>query len=221
MKRNLVTCALAAFAAGAIAQIPNGGFETNTVGGGFGDTADGWSNPVGLYPSSSPDTWDNGGVNGSAPGTSSYMTNVTAYEGKKWAAVATDAGLGGFEEAIESSTISLAAGQYTVSAALLADGLNTFNRHGLAEINVYLRDSGGGVHFGGTLAANTGNQQWELRSTLVTVGTADNYSVIFANESIENSYIGIDATNIAAVPEPATVATLSLGALTLLRRRRR
>ncbi|MFW5697955.1 MAG: hypothetical protein ACOCX1_05310 [Fimbriimonadaceae bacterium] len=44
--------------------------------------------------------WGNSGVDGSSPGSSTYMTNITAFEGTKWAALGAGSSTGFFGETI-------------------------------------------------------------------------------------------------------------------------
>lgn len=205
--------------------IANGGFESNTVNTGFtgyyGDVADGWSSFDDVY-SGSPDMWDNNGVDGNLPGTSSYMSGVLASEGTKFAAMASDNS--GFSEGVESTRFSLTAGtQYILSLDLLHDGFNGFNRHDPAELTVRLRQGNGPANVLGLLAANTVPSTWEARSLTFSVNQTDTYSLILSSETFDGRrpYLGVDNVNLEAVPEPGTMAALGLGLAAIARRRKR
>lgn len=217
MSKTFAFFGFACLSALSLGQVTNGGFELNTVGGGFNDLADDWFVVGDLFPNGIPDSWDNNGVNGNAPGTASLMTGATAFSGTKWSGLVSET----VKDAMEYESIFLTAGQYTVSAALYADGTNNFDLNGLAEINIRLRIGPGGIApIVGVLSANTANGIWEMRSSVITVETDGLHNLMLSNESDVRSYIGLDEVMLTPVPEPASLAILSLGAMALLRRGR-
>lgn len=218
--RRIALLAFLGIAAGVQANlVPNGNFELNTVGGGFGDTSDGWSVFPDVFAGGTPDTWDNGGVNGNAPGSATVLTGVTAYEGKKWIGLGAE-NSPNFSEGIESSSFVLTSGTiYRLSLAMLYDDSNNLGYNNPASLTVRLRTTGASsilTVFGPPASGRT----WETRSFDFVVGTSDNYTLILSNEDTAKSYIAVDAVNLV-VPEPATMAALAMGGLALMRRRRR
>jgi len=217
MNRNLVVLSLAVLSTASYGNlISNGGFEANTVYPGptlGGDPADGWA-----IESITPDVWDNGGVDGIAPGTFGYFPHVTAYEGTNWASLA---GFSGVSEAMSATPVALSAGQYTFSAALIYDEHNPLGYVNPAGVDVYLKQGAGAYALAGILAANTGPDQWELRSLNIQITTSDTYTFMLAIRAVDPAYVGIDDVQFNPVPEPATMAALGLGAAALIRRRRK
>lgn len=217
MKRNLVLALFAAMSTAAFGNlIANGGFEANTVYPGptlTGDPADGWA-----IEAITPDVWDNGGVDGIPPGAYGYFSHVTAYEGTNWASLA---GASGNNEAISATPVALTAGIYTLGAALIYDEHNSLGFSNPAAVDVYLKQGAGAYGLVGTLAANTGPDQWELRSVNFQITASDTYTIMLSLASTDLAYIGIDGVGLNPVPEPATMAALGLGAAALVRRRRK
>ncbi|MBV6457968.1 MAG: hypothetical protein HONBIEJF_01089 [Fimbriimonadaceae bacterium] len=205
--------------------VANGGFEVNTVNTGvlryWGDTADSWTKVL-----TTPDMWDNAGVQGNLPGDSGYMTGVTAFGGTKWAGIGTYSYMWGnnnwarYKEGIESSSMSLSAGQlYDASAMILYDSTNSSGWNNPGIITIRLKGTGPSFVVG-TFAPNTLPKTWQARSLQFTVPTTGMYSLIMSMESGPDAYVGIDDVGCAPVPEPATVAALGAGLATLLRKRR-
>lgn len=204
--------------------ITNGGFEVNTVNTGvlrfWGDTADSWTKVL-----TTPDMWDNAGVQGNAPGDSGYMTGVTAFGGTKWAAIGTEYYMWGnnkwarYSEGIESSAMNLSSGQlYDASAMIIYDSTNSSGWNNPGIVTVRLKGTGPSFIVG-TFTPNTMANTWEARSVQFTVPTTGTYTLILSTESGPNAYVGIDDVGCAPVPEPATITGLAVAAGALIRRR--
>ncbi|MCB8932797.1 MAG: PEP-CTERM sorting domain-containing protein [Chthonomonadaceae bacterium] len=197
--------------------IPNGGFEVNTTfpGDFSGDVADGWS-----ILSITPEVWDNTGTDGLAPGSSGYMPHVTAYEGSNWAALAANSTL---QEGIGSPTMALGPGLYDLSLAMIYDAHNPSPYTNPGALDVFLKKGAGGYVYQGTLAANTGADQWEVRSLQLSITSADTYSIGLYVQTGPNVYLGIDDVNLVAspVPEPFTMGLAGLAFAAAARRRLR
>lgn len=219
-KFAVLTMAAALMCSASANLISNGGFEVNTTfpGGFGGDTADGWTN---INPGTTPDVWDNGGVDGLAPGYSGYMPHVLASEGTNWASLVGDVG---WNEAIGSSYMSLGVGLYTLSLDMIYDAHNPGGYTGPGLIEVYLDQNGGGYSLVGVMAANTVADTWQSRSLVIGIVAADSYSIgLRAVEAPGRSYVGIDDVNLVAnpVPEPFTMGLAGLALAAAAKRRLR
>jgi len=220
MKGTLILAGMALMAGSAFANlIVDGGFEVNSAfpGNFSGDTADAWFN---LSGATTPDVWDNTGADGLAPGFAGYMPHITAYEGTNWASLV---GTIGWQEYIGSTYIALNPGVYTLSMAVIYDAHNPGGYTSPAGLDIFLAEGTGPYNFIGSLAQNTGSDQWELRSMSIVINSADMYSIGIQAQvgSAGSAYLGVDDVQLNPVPEPATMAALGLGAAAMIRRRRK
>ena len=205
--------------------IQNGGFEVNTNAGannGIDDTADGWSKFTDLSANSSPDVWDNNGVNGILPGLSGYFTGFTAFAGTKFASIAGNPSQNNYIEGIESSSFTLAANTtYILSAVYAYSGSAPNGYNNPAPVTARLRM----VSFPSVvltqLPANTLASTWQSSSYQFQVTNSGMYSLILSAEGAVNNYLGVDEVALNPVPEPATLSVLALGGLAVLRRMKR
>ncbi|MCB8932795.1 MAG: PEP-CTERM sorting domain-containing protein [Chthonomonadaceae bacterium] len=221
MKKLAIMIAVSSAALPACANlITNGGFELNTVwAGGPNDVADGW-----IALAGSPDVWDETGFDGLKTGTTGggYMPHVTAYEGSNWASIGSDAATS-FQEAIGSASMNLGPGLYTLSLAMIYDAHNPLNYVNPGAVDILLKQGAGGYVYQGTLAANTGPDQWEVRSMQLNITANDTYSIGLQAALGAKTYLGVDDVNLVAspVPEPFTMGLAGLALATAARRRRR
>jgi len=204
--------------------IQNGGFEVNTNPGannGIDDTADGWTKFTEFSANSSPDVWDNNGVNGLPPGTSGYFSGFQAYGGTKFASIAGSPAQNNYVEGIESSFFNLAANTtYILSAAYAYSGSAPSGYNNAAPITARLRMVSFPSAVLTLLPANSLANTWQTSTYQFQVANAGVYSLILSAEGPVNNYLGVDDVALNPVPEPTTLSVLALGALGALRRKR-
>ncbi|MBS1708290.1 MAG: PEP-CTERM sorting domain-containing protein [Armatimonadetes bacterium] len=223
-KLNLLTGTIACLCVSGIASanlLLNGGFETGTVSGnGFGSVPDPW---IGTF--SLADTYDDTGVTAMSKmegfGLPELMDGVTAFEGHRYLGAHTPySGFSpdGFAQELASP---MTIGQsYTVSAHMLADNRGAFggvfSNLGAIDVSGILA---GARTFLGRLEANSVGLTWEQRSVSFVADQEYTYLEFKGSEDSPSSYIGVDAVELAAVPEPGTLAAMGAGLLALARRR--
>lgn len=209
--------------------IGNGSFENVPgTGPGFQDQGlmpSGWPTASGT-----PDTYSNDGSFGLSPADFGNFPGITAFDGIRWVAgfsngrTAALTSIGG--EAFGTGLVSaLSAGAtYTIQAMLIQALRGDLNNPGGYDVFLATGNTAGGlagaVLLGG-LAPTTGIGGWESRS-LSFVAPADAAArgfLIFAPYQAGvggSSYPGIDAVSLnsdaGAVPEPASVAYMLVGA---------
>ena len=203
--------------------LDNSGFETGTVtGNGFGSVPDPW-----IGTGSLADTYDDTGATAMSKmegfGTPELMDGVLAFEGHRYLGVHTPYNGYNPDGFAQLLTNPLTSGQtYTVSASLLADDRGAFGGifSNLGAIDVFGIISGQ-HEFLGRLEANSVGMTWERRS--VTFLANRRYEYLDFNGSLDSpsAYMGIDAVELVAVPEPTTLVSLAIVGAGLARRRKR
>jgi hypothetical protein len=109
------------------------------------------------------------------------------------------------------------------SLRLLGEGL-------LDRVEVYFSDSGASTDVGGDFSflasfASDVDTGWQDQTLLISGLTAPasgrfGFHYVVDDTSLNGNYIGIDSVSINALPEPATIALVCLGALALRQRKR-
>lgn len=201
----------------------NSGFESGSVdSGGFGNVPSPW---IGTF--SLADTYDDTGVTANSKmegfGTPELMNGVTAYEGHRYLGAHTPYGgynPDGFAQLLATPlTIGNA---YSVSAYMLADDRGAFGGifSNLGAIDVFGLWQGQRTYVG-RLAANSVGMTWERRS--FTFVAEKSFEYLDFNGCIDSpsAYMGVDAVELVAVPEPATWASIGVAVALLVPRRKR
>lgn len=200
----------------------NASFEEGAVASnGFGSVPDPW-----IPTSSLADTYDDTGVTAMSKmegfGTPELMDGVLAFDGHRYLGVHTPYNgfsPDGFAQQLASPLTT--GWTYTVSAYLLADNRGAFSGifSNLGAIDVFGIRQTGGRDFLGRLEANSAGLIWEHRS--VSFLAEHDYAFLDFNGSLDSpsAYMGVDAVDLVAVPEPVTTMILAVGAVGLLRRR--
>lgn len=201
----------------------NSGFEEGTVdANGFGSVPSPW---IPVY--SLADTYDDTGVTAMSRmegfGTPYLMDGVKAYEGHRFLGIHTPWGGYSPDGVAQMMVAPLSMGMsYTVSAYMLADDrgafAGTFANLGAIQIQG-IRTTGGTDNLG-VLAANSVGLTWERRSVSFTAAYDYQYLIFAGYENSPSAYMGVDAVELVAVPEPGTLAALALGVVAGLRRKK-
>lgn len=201
----------------------NSGFESGTVtSNGFGSVPDPW-----IGTGSLADTYDDTGVTAMSKmegfGTPELMDGVLAFEGHRYLGVHTP--YSGFspDGFAQELAASMTEGQtYTVSAYMLADDRGAFSGtfSNLGAIDVFGIWNGARTLLG-RLDANSVGLTWEQRQVSFLADREYTYLEFKGSEDSPSAYLGIDAVELTAVPEPCTLFALALGTAALARRRGR
>lgn len=79
-----------------------------------------------------------------------------------------------------------------------------------------------GTQIGSQLNLTSTVNQWEeMSATFTATSTSQTLSIINLNPAFQGNDFALDDLSIEAVPEPGTIAALGLGAIAMLRRRRK
>jgi len=190
--------------------ITNPGFEDSSVAAGQGIMPVGW-----FATSGTPDTYSNDGSFGLAPSGFGNFPGVTSHGGNCWIA--------GWSAIPESFMTSLTSPMSPGTVYTMSGWLHQALRADLDNRGGYDVYFGNGFsasilagHLGDTVSTGAGWQSYSFSF----VPTAA-YDSIFFMPTGSSSYPGLDDVSLEAVPEPASIASMGLGLVALLRRRNR
>ena len=220
---------LVASSASSFAFIVNGSFETGVAYSGGPNIFSAGTPAPWVATVFTPDMYDNTSVDGwGIAGIGPYnnmMSGVVAAHGHRFIGFGASAPMGfgeAFGQAVSGLTVN---NQYTITASMITDPTTPGNQQyggpydGYGTVDAYFNSA-----YIGTFSQNTLAKTWQTRSITFTAGAAAGFlefraMIDTSTPGLKSSYMGLD--NIQTVPEPASMAVLGLGLMTLLRKRSR